>query len=153
MSTKASSTQSLLSKIIESAIYKSALGKAPRIAKNAKSLLKLLQTTLTKTQELGVGGIFDVIREKITIMGTLIKAYAVGDYRQIELGSLVKIIAAFVYFISPIDIIPDFLPFSTCSLSFNTCSKSLSCHCGKNPGAWSGATSPNTNMGSEHTRG
>ena len=61
MSTKASSTQSLLSKIIESAIYKSALGKAPRIAKNAKSLLKLLQTALTKTQELGVGGIFDVI--------------------------------------------------------------------------------------------
>jgi uncharacterized membrane protein YkvA (DUF1232 family) len=111
MSTKASSTQSLLSKIIESAIYKSALGKAPRIAKNAKSLLKLLQTALTKTQELGVGGIFDVIREKITIMGTLIKAYVVGDYRQIELGSLVKIIAAFVYFISPIDIIPDFLPF------------------------------------------
>jgi uncharacterized membrane protein YkvA (DUF1232 family) len=44
-------------------------------------------------------------------MGTLIKAYVVGDYRQIELGSLVKIIAAFVYFISPIDIIPDFLPF------------------------------------------
>lgn len=111
MSTKASSTQSLLSKIIESAIYKSALGKAPRIAKNGKSLLKLLQTALTKTQEMGMGGIFDVIREKITIMGTLIKAYAVGEYRQIELGNLVKIIAAFVYFISPIDIIPDFLPF------------------------------------------
>lgn len=111
MSTKASSTQSLLSKIIESAIYKSALGKAPRIAKNAKSLLQLLQAALTKTKEMGVGGIFDVIREKITIMGTLIKAYAVGDYRQIELGNLVKIIAAFVYFISPIDIIPDFLPF------------------------------------------
>jgi uncharacterized membrane protein YkvA (DUF1232 family) len=110
MSNEASSTQSLLSKIIESAIYKSALGKAPRIAKNAKSLLKLLQTTLIKTQEMGIGGIFDVIREKITIMGTLIKAYAIGDYRQIELSSLVKIIAAFVYFISPIDIIPDFLP-------------------------------------------
>ncbi|WP_064196775.1 MULTISPECIES: DUF1232 domain-containing protein [Emticicia] len=109
--TTTNKTQNLLSKVIESVVYKSALKKAPRIAKNAKSLLQLLQTALKKTQHLGAGGVFDVIREKVTILGTLIKAYAVGDYRQIEVGNLLKVIAGFVYFIAPIDIIPDILPF------------------------------------------
>lgn len=111
MSTFSSSAKDLLSKVISSTFYKSALGKAPRIAKNADSLLKLLRNALLKTQHLGVGGVFDVIRDKVTILGGLLKAYATGEYRQIELPSLLKIVAGFIYFISPIDLIPDFLPY------------------------------------------
>ncbi len=110
MSTFQNSAADLLSRVIKSVFYRTALGKAPKIAKNATSLLKLLQNALVKTQDLGVGGVFDVVREKVTILGTLIKAYATGEYRQIALPSLFKIIAGFLYFISPIDIIPDFLP-------------------------------------------
>lgn len=111
MSTKTTSVKDLLSKVISSTFYKSALGKAPRIAKNADSLLKLLRNALLKTQKMGVGGMFDEIREKVTILGSLIKAYATGEYRQIELPNLLKIIAGLIYFISPIDLIPDFLPY------------------------------------------
>ncbi|CAH0994582.1 hypothetical protein EMA8858_00692 [Emticicia aquatica] len=111
MSTIANSAKDLLSKVISSTFYKSALGKAPRIAKNAESLLKLLRNALLKTQSMGVGGVFDVIREKVTILGSLIKAYATGQYRQVELPNLLKIIAGLIYFISPIDLIPDFLPY------------------------------------------
>ncbi|WP_435354611.1 YkvA family protein [Emticicia sp. SJ17W-69] len=111
MSTISSNTKDLLTKILESTFYKIALRKAPRIAKNANGLLKLLRNALQKTQKMGVGGVFDVIREKVTLLGNLIKAYATGEYRQIELPNLLKIIAGFIYFISPIDIIPDFLPY------------------------------------------
>ncbi|WP_394993980.1 YkvA family protein [Emticicia sp.] len=111
MVTISSKTKDLLSNILKSSFYKIALGKAPRIAKNADGLLKLLRNALLKTQKLGVGGVFDVVREKITLLGSLLKAYATGEYRQIELPSLLKIIAGFIYFISPIDLIPDFLPF------------------------------------------
>jgi uncharacterized membrane protein YkvA (DUF1232 family) len=111
MSTISSKTKDLLSNILKSTFYKAALGKAPRIAKNADSLLKLLRNALLKTQKMGVGGVFDVVREKVTLLGSLIKAYATGEYRQIELPSLLKIIAGFIYFISPIDLIPDFLPY------------------------------------------
>jgi uncharacterized membrane protein YkvA (DUF1232 family) len=111
MSTIDSTTKNLLSKILESTFYKAALGKAPRIAKNADGLLKLLKTALLKTQKMGVGGTFDIIREKVTLIGNLVKAYASGEYREIEMPSLLKIIAGLIYFISPIDIIPDFLPF------------------------------------------
>lgn len=111
MSTISSNTKDLLTKILESTFYKIALKKAPRIAKNANGLLTLLRNALQKTQKMGVGGVFDVIREKVTLLGNLIKAYATGEYRQIELPNLLKIIAGFIYFISPIDIIPDFLPY------------------------------------------
>ncbi len=111
MSTISSKTKDLLSKILKSSFYKIALGKAPRIAKNAEGLLQLLRTALLKTKKMGLGGTYDVIREKITILGSLIKAYASGEYRQIELPNLLKVIAGLIYFISPIDLIPDFLPY------------------------------------------
>jgi uncharacterized membrane protein YkvA (DUF1232 family) len=39
----------------------------------------------------------------------LLRAYANGSYRQISVQSLLTIIAALVYFVSPIDLIPDFI--------------------------------------------
>jgi uncharacterized membrane protein YkvA (DUF1232 family) len=111
MSTTNTKTKDLLSKILESSFYKIALGKAPRLAKNANGLLNLLRNALLKTQKMGAGGVFDILREKITLLGGLIKAYATGEYRQIELPNLLKVIAGFVYFVSPIDLIPDFLPY------------------------------------------
>lgn len=110
MSTSTATGKELLGKILESVFYKKALGKAPRIAKNASSLLKLLKQALEKTQTLGVGGIYDEIRSKIVLLGELLKAYASGEYRQIELGNVLKVVAAFIYFISPLDIIPDIIP-------------------------------------------
>jgi uncharacterized membrane protein YkvA (DUF1232 family) len=39
----------------------------------------------------------------------LVRAYVNGSYRQISTQSLLTIIAALVYFVSPIDLIPDFI--------------------------------------------
>ncbi len=39
----------------------------------------------------------------------LLRAYAKGSYRQISTQSLLTIVAAMVYFVSPIDLIPDFI--------------------------------------------
>lgn len=107
----ASDNGNLLSRVLESAFYRSALGKAPRLAKNAGSLLKLLKSALVKVQGLGVGATFDLLRDKVVLLGGLLKAYATGEYRNIELPNLLKVVAGFIYFISPIDLLPDFLPF------------------------------------------
>jgi uncharacterized membrane protein YkvA (DUF1232 family) len=111
MNRKSDTNKDFINKILESVFFQSALSKAPKIAKNAQSLLKLLKQALDKTQKMGVGGIYDEIREKVVLLGELLKAYSSGEYRQIELTNLLKIIAGFIYFISPIDIIPDVLPF------------------------------------------
>lgn len=39
----------------------------------------------------------------------LVRAYANGSYRQISTKALLMIVAAVVYFVSPIDLIPDFI--------------------------------------------
>ncbi len=39
----------------------------------------------------------------------MIRAYAKGTYRQVSAKSLLMIVASVVYFVSPIDLIPDFI--------------------------------------------
>ena len=39
----------------------------------------------------------------------LLRAYATGQYRDITWGSLISIIASVIYFVMPIDLVPDFL--------------------------------------------
>ncbi|WP_055149729.1 YkvA family protein [Jiulongibacter sediminis] len=102
--------EDMLKRVLKSVFFKNSMGKAGRISRNAGSLLALLKNALNKTQELGVGGAFDSIREKVVTLGKLLKAYASGQYRDIELKNLIIMIASLVYFLSPIDLVPDFLP-------------------------------------------
>lgn len=103
-------TSDLLNRILNSFFYKTSLGKAGRISRNAQSLLEILKQSLNKTKDLGVGGVFDQIRLKVVLLGRLLKGYASGEYRDVELKNIITIIAGLVYFLSPIDLIPDFLP-------------------------------------------
>lgn len=49
------------------------------------------------------------ILKYLMAMIRLIAAYAKRRYRQVDVASLVTILAAVIYFVSPIDIIPDFI--------------------------------------------
>lgn len=49
-------------------------------------------------------------REKFSVLGRLIKAYAAGQYRDIPWKSILLVLAAVIYFVNPIDLIPDMLP-------------------------------------------
>ena len=40
----------------------------------------------------------------------LIRAYASGEYREVSKTNIVLVIAAIIYFISPVDLVPDFIP-------------------------------------------
>lgn len=46
----------------------------------------------------------------IPAMISLIKHFAEGSYKKTPYGSLIAIVSALLYFLSPFDIIPDFLP-------------------------------------------
>ena len=51
------------------------------------------------------------IKEKVNTLGRFVKAYAVGNYRAVSIKSLLVILASIIYFIDPIDLIPDLMPF------------------------------------------
>lgn len=46
----------------------------------------------------------------VTLFTSLVRDYVKKEYREIPIGSIVAIIAALPYFVSPIDILPDFIP-------------------------------------------
>lgn len=47
----------------------------------------------------------------LSAMIRLIRAYAAGEYRDLRWGNLATIIGAIIYFVSPIDLVPDYIPF------------------------------------------
>ncbi|MDN8848677.1 DUF1232 domain-containing protein, partial [Staphylococcus aureus] len=44
------------------------------------------------------------------VMISLVKAYVEGRYREIPIGSLIAIVAALIYFLTPVDMMPDIIP-------------------------------------------
>jgi len=49
-------------------------------------------------------------KDKFFVLGRLIKAYALGQYRDIPWKTILLIVAAVVYFINPLDLVPDIIP-------------------------------------------
>lgn len=46
----------------------------------------------------------------VPIMGSLLRSYIKKEYTAILIGSIIAIISALIYFVSPIDIFPDTIP-------------------------------------------
>lgn len=105
----ASTTDNILVRVLKSVFFKSATGKASRYARNTGSLLQLLRDVLSKSNALKGAG-YEALREKIGVLTRLLKSYATGDYKAVPWKTLTRIIAVLIYFLSPIDFIPDILP-------------------------------------------
>lgn len=48
--------------------------------------------------------------DRIRVFIRMVKAYKRGEYRDIKLQNILLIVAALVYFVTPLDFIPDFIP-------------------------------------------
>ncbi len=81
---------------------------------NSKQLLKDKKQTVEKLQDafkkanLNKGALA-AIWEKLQLLLALAKDYSLGNYTAIPIGSIVAIFASLLYFISPLDFIPDFI--------------------------------------------
>jgi len=96
---------------LDNRFFQAALQKAARILGKPGRLVLLLlmfgrkinQTKFTKEDSV-------LVKNKFYTLGRLLRAYTQGEYRTIPWKSLLLIVAALVYFINPIDIIPDLMP-------------------------------------------
>lgn len=66
--------------------------------------LKNIEETLKKVPAVGS------LLSDVPLLVSLVKSYIAGEYREILYNTIVAIIAALLYLISPIDIIPDIIP-------------------------------------------
>ena len=81
--------------------------KAIDMLKDAKKLDEFLEKVGEHLKKYGDAGRHLAY---IPEMMMLVRSYAIGEYKDITLQEIVAIIAALMYFVSPVDILPDILP-------------------------------------------
>ncbi len=81
---------------------------AEETLKDEDAIEKLLQRIEKKLKEIRLVG------EKLAtvpIMVSLVRNYIKKEYTDIPIGSIIAIVSALIYFVSPLDIVPDSIPF------------------------------------------
>lgn len=96
---------------LKSKSFQNALRKATGMAKDPKKLSDLVSSVTDKMSDMDenkkrVNGFL----ERIRTMLRMLRAYISGEYRQIPWKSLLMIIGSLIYFMMPLDLIPDFIP-------------------------------------------
>lgn len=80
---------------------------AKELLRNEKKMNDFLSQLDSKLN--AVAGLKEKFAE-IPIIVSLIRAHIKGEYREFPLGTLIALVSALIYFVSPVDIIPDFIP-------------------------------------------
>ena len=97
--------------IAASAIFKKFLAAAEGYIKQPSRLKKLLVDSFNKAREKKeIGAIAHEVWDTLQSLFRLIKMSASGEYTGLPASTTVAAVAVLIYFISPIDLIPDFIP-------------------------------------------
>ena len=87
--------------------YEKGFKEAEKLLNNPDKLEKILQKIERKLKVLPVvGNTFSIVPAMIS----LVRSYVKKEYTEIPLGSIVGIISALIYILSPIDLVPDAVP-------------------------------------------
>ncbi len=87
--------------------YKKYTSKANEYFRNKKKSENLLNEAMKKAND--KKGRLEEFWEKLQLLLEVFQAWIKGEYKEIPKGSIILIIAAVLYFVSPIDLVPDFI--------------------------------------------
>jgi uncharacterized membrane protein YkvA (DUF1232 family) len=96
---------------LKNPFFNIALAKAARLAGKPGRIALLvakLGNKLTKVDWKSVS--VSTAKEKLSVFSRIASAYASGKYRDISWKSILVVLAAILYFLNPIDLIPDLIP-------------------------------------------
>lgn len=88
-------------------LLESRYSEAEELIENPDQLERLLQRIEEKLKIVPVAG---ETLSNIPVMISLVRSCVKGDYSDLPVGSLIAIVSALIYFLSPIDFIPDSIP-------------------------------------------
>lgn len=81
--------------------------KAEKVLNDPDELEKTLRRLEEKLKTVPVAG---GPLSNVPVMISLVRSYISQDYPNIPIGTIVAVVSALLYFLSPIDLIPDFTP-------------------------------------------
>lgn len=83
--------------------------RAQSLATDPQRTLQLLQAAKAKFQNARLPSLKELKSDFMTAVA-LVRSYTKGEYREIPWQSILLMIGGLLYFLSPIDLIPDFIP-------------------------------------------
>jgi uncharacterized membrane protein YkvA (DUF1232 family) len=96
---------------MNNSFFVAALRRAAQMAGKPGRLMLLLSRLAIKLREVNWQNVnAGTAKEKLFVLGRLIKAYATGEYREIPWKTMLLIVAAVIYFVNPLDLLPDLIP-------------------------------------------
>ena len=87
--------------------FNSTKKQAESTLKDKTKTLHILDDAMKKMGELPMIG--DAFKD-IPTLCDIVRDYVKGNYKEVPVGSIIAALAALIYFVSPIDAIPDFIP-------------------------------------------
>lgn len=96
-------------RIAQGALFARLKEKASEYLRDPDKLRDLVQKAKGKADAAGGSGALKDMWQSLLALIRLLRAYASGQYRNVPAKSLVLIVAGILYFVMPIDVIPDFV--------------------------------------------
>ena len=90
---------------MKNTFFKIALAQAVRIAGKPGRMLQLVAQLIHRLYHTNIS--VKELKEQLQLIGRLIVAYAGGHYQTIPKKTLLVILAALLYFLNPLDLVPD----------------------------------------------
>ena len=101
------------SRLSDNRFYQLAKEKASNIIGDKERMNELLTSSREKIHKINFeDSKISRLGVNLRIIIRLIKAYANGSYRELPWKSLVALVSGVVYFLMPVDLLPDFIPFT-----------------------------------------
>jgi len=89
-------------------MFSEATDKAEKIVDNMEKTQEVLDQAIQKANKFK--GALDKVWESLTLMFDIVASWIKRDYKEVPITAIIAIIAALIYLICPIDVIPDFIP-------------------------------------------
>lgn len=89
--------------------FKKSQNKAKQTMSSTSKTSDLIKRVMEKSD--GKEGFFDVIWDDLQTLVKMVRSWNRGDYRDISQKTIMIVVASLIYFVSPIDVIPDIIPF------------------------------------------
>lgn len=89
-------------------IFDNLYRQAERIISSDTKVSKLLDEVFLKIGEATES--FYKTQDSIIALARMVRSWAKGDYKNISTTSIIAVVAALIYFVNPLDLIPDFIP-------------------------------------------
>jgi uncharacterized membrane protein YkvA (DUF1232 family) len=96
-------------RIARGALFSRLKDNASAYLRDPDKLRDLVQKAKGKADAAGASGALKDMWGSLVALLRLLRAYASGQYRNVPAKSLVLIVAGILYFVMPIDVIPDFI--------------------------------------------